>query len=172
MAGSIFSGRSSSPGGGLQGSMQGPGPQSYIGEQLSAFDPYQDLKDFYAWKQDQDLRMANKQDFQQNALSAAAPSPGAESQQAMPLRDMMQTKLVLDQMTPFNTAGGTNTQFRNMPAASAMTGLNLPRSGWETYAMLAGAAPPADPSQQARANAMQQSSALLGRQKPANASLF
>lgn len=104
-----------------------------------------------ASEEDMDRQLRMDQAMRMRGASGQQPS---QVQQQMPMRDMMQAKGVLDQMTPFNTAGGTNTGFRNMPAAASLTGNQLPQSGFNTYAMLAGAAPPVDPQAQAQARSL------------------
>lgn len=89
----------------------------------------------------------------------------------MPLRDMMQTKSVLDAMTPFNTAGGTNTEFRNMPAAASLTGMQLPQSGWDVYTRLAAAGPAPDVQGQAQAQSLQAQTQGLGQLFPRSGTL-
>ncbi|MCP4900204.1 MAG: hypothetical protein GY906_24800 [bacterium] len=181
MAG-IFGGNISQGQGGLRGGMQGPGPRQFAGQQAGAFDQRDmmgDMRNMITWNRD-DLENrqqdAQRRDYMRNeALGSAPPDPYKQTMQGaraaadagtymkgQQFRDMMQQKSDLDAMTPFNIAGGTNTQWRNMPAASAMTGLNLPGSGWETYAALAGAAPGADPLRQQQASALQQAQGFQG----------
>lgn len=99
------------------------------------------------------------------ALQAAAPS--TERNEPMPLRDMMQTKEILDRLAPFNIGGGTNLEFRQMPAAAAMTGMNLPESGFDVYTRLAGAGRGA--GQQAGANLRQMRGLAAREPGPAGA---
>jgi hypothetical protein len=54
-------------------------------------------------------------------------------------RTMMGIKNTMDSMRSGRPNYGTNLPFQNIPAAAAMTGLNLPQSGFQTYADLAAA---------------------------------
>lgn len=166
--GSIFGGQSSSRGGGLQGSMQGPGPRNFAGDQAGGFrdpmDMYGEMmskqKDLYSWKQQQDLDMQNKRDFQQNALSAAprdqysetmtAARAAADAQshmQGKKIADAERTRLrLLDQSRSEPNYGqymGSNAQgFAHMLPAYAMHGIDVMQgrgTGWDQYAALAGA---------------------------------
>lgn len=164
MAG-IFGGQSSSRGGGLQGSMQGPGPRNFAGEQAGAFDPmgvYKDMigeqKDLYSWKQQQDLDMQNKRDRQQNAFQVAPPDPYQEAMTAaraaadaqshmsgQKIADAERTRLrLLAQSRSEPNYGqymGSNAQgFAHMLPAYAMHGIDVMqgrKTGWDQYAGLA-----------------------------------
>jgi hypothetical protein len=85
-----------------------------------------------------------------------AAAAGESLMRSQKIRDMLTTKTSLDSMEdPFNQGYnyGTNRNFKNMPAASAMHGVNLPRSGFEVMADLAGKGklPPGAASDQAEA---------------------
>jgi hypothetical protein len=102
---------------------------------------------------EEDMHRQLRMDQAMRTRAASGQRSGYQGQD-MPLRDLMQTKGVLDQMRT-GPQYGTNQQFFNMPAAASLTGMQLPRSGFDTYAMLAGSAPSADPEGVARARAIQ-----------------
>jgi hypothetical protein len=98
-------------------------------------------------KKSQLERKFARREYGKNTLSAAprrgpTPSQARSSATRGATRDMLTTKTDLDSLLgPWGRGYnyGINPAFKNMPAASAMTGLSLPPSGFETYANLAGA---------------------------------
>lgn len=137
-----------------------------VGEGLgSSFDPNELMKQAWAYGQqgkEEDMDRQLRMDQAMRTRNASGQTFD-NTQQAMPLRDMMQAKLVLEGLPQIRhgNVGQATEAFRHMPAASAMTGLQLPQSGFQTYAQLAGSSPPADPTAGAQAQNLQAQTAGL-----------
>jgi hypothetical protein len=99
------------------------------------------------WDDEQALRQARRLAMLEKEL---APDPlegvadeirASELMSKSKVRGMMSTKDLLDRLRSGEGAPGygqsMGNQFFNMPAAAAMTGVDLPRSGFEVYADLA-----------------------------------
>lgn len=185
--GSIFGGQSSSQGGGLQGSMQGPGPRNYAGDQADAFDsdPYRDAKDLYSWKQQQDLDMQNKREFQNEALSTAPQDPYKQAMTAaraaadaesymsgQKIADAERTRQDLYYRNlPENWygqyTGSSAPTFAHMLPAYQMHGIDVMGgrgTGWDQYAKLATGTPTPNVAAQSQANALDQNAQLTDQQ--------
>lgn len=102
-----------------------------------------DRREAAAWDQLQALKMKRKE---MELMEDFAPDPLEEAmtgnqilgiQQGGQTSRMMQTKDLLDRMRSGRPSYGINQGFFNMPAAAAMTGMNLPKSGFEVYADIA-----------------------------------
>jgi len=86
----------------------------------------------YDQEQERNRALAERQRSEQQTRNSTPP-------QAMPQRDLMQNKNMLDSMLT-EAPRGTNQQFFNLPAAAALTFGKSPfPNGWDTYAALAGA---------------------------------
>lgn len=72
-------------------------------------------------------------------MNSAPKEAFAVNQEPMPYRDMMQLNSNLQR--DLYSANGTriNRDWQTIPQAAAMSGIKMPRDGWETYAMLANA---------------------------------
>jgi hypothetical protein len=92
-------------------------------------------------------RKADKRARSSERFSMSAAEPGSSGREGggdstRGIRDMMTVRTDLDTLEdPFHQGFnyGTNRNFRNIPAAAALTGLNLPTSGFDTYSNIAGA---------------------------------
>ena len=166
MAG-IFSGQSSSPGGGLRGSMQGPAPRDFIGDQANALGPSQmwsGMQSMLNWQQAQKEKERLRSQYD-NAIQSAPKDPYMEAMTAARAQADANSyvsgrKIGDAERTRQNMLGNTENwygqltgsnapQFAHMLPAYQMHGIDVMGgrgTGWDQYAKLAGASPTYDPS--------------------------